>query len=76
MSKGEIAYFCQLRCEKVEAKDRKEWLELTEVLNNFKDVLADQKITTRPEDKPSHQSSTGIAAGEHTSVSVPTFLEE
>lgn len=41
MSKGEIAFFCQLRCEEREAKERKDWHELTEVLKEYGDVLAE-----------------------------------
>lgn len=41
IAKGEIAYFCQLRFEETEAKEQRPWPELKEVLEEFKDVLAE-----------------------------------
>lgn len=41
MAKDEVAYFCHLRCEEVEVKEHRTCRELTEVLEEFEDVLAE-----------------------------------
>lgn len=56
MSRGEIAFFCQLGCEEKEAKERKAWPELMEVLKEFEDVLVEpQKLL--PDRETNHQIS-------------------
>lgn len=56
IAKDEVAYFCQLRCEEVELKEHRPCRELTEVLEEFEDVLKEpQKL---PPDRESNHRIT------------------
>lgn len=50
--KGEVAYFCHLRGEGSSEQETKSWPELTGVLKEFEDVLADP--TGLPPDRPNN----------------------
>lgn len=56
VSKGEIVFFCQLRCDEDDTKEHKDWPELMEVLKEYKNVLAEPH-TLPPDRETNHRIS-------------------